>query len=77
LPSSFPENYKITTSEKGKEKGLVVNYPCVVLNKMVVDHNTNEQYQTMTDPVTRKYETKSECSIEFEVDGPYKVWNVP
>ena len=32
------------------------------------------QYQTLVDPVTHRYETSSEMSIEFEVDGPYKVW---
>ena len=47
LPGTFPENFKIKSTEKGKEKGLVVNYPCVVLNKMVVDHNTNDQYQVI------------------------------
>ena len=31
------------------------------------------QYQTLVDPVTHRYETSSEMSIEFEVDGPYKV----
>jgi DNA polymerase epsilon subunit 1 len=29
--------------------------------------------QTLVDPVKRTYSTSSECSIEFEVDGPYKV----
>ena len=27
----------------------------------------------MVDPVSRAYKTSSHCSIEFEVDGPYKV----
>lgn len=30
-------------------------------------------YQTLNDPVNKLYTTHSECSIEFEVDGPYKV----
>ena len=29
--------------------------------------------QTLKDPITKTYSTHSECSIEFEVDGPYKV----
>ena len=29
--------------------------------------------QTLTDPINKRYTTHSECSIEFEVDGPYKV----
>ena len=44
-----------------------------MLNVLVAEHNTNTQYQTLVDPVTRRYETTSEMSIEFEVDGPYKV----
>ena len=31
----------------------------------------------MTDAATKKYETSSECSIEFEVDGPYKAMILP
>ena len=59
--------------ENKSGKVLKVSYPCVVLNVMVADHNTNEQYQTLVDPVAKRYETSSEMSIEFEVDGPYKV----
>ena len=54
-------------------KDLKVSYPCVMLNVMVADNNTNDQYQTLADPATRRYTTSSEMSIEFEVDGPYKV----
>jgi hypothetical protein len=45
-----------------------------MLNVMVAEHNTNDQYQTLVDPVRHTYETSSQMSIEFEVDGPYKVW---
>ena len=57
-------------SRKGKD--LRISYPCVVLNVMVAKHNTNDQYQTLVDPRTQRYETSSRMSIEFEVDGPYK-----
>ena len=57
-------------SRKGKD--LRVSYPCVVLNVMVAKHNTNDQYQTLVDEQTKRYETSSRMSIEFEVDGPYK-----
>lgn len=57
-------------------KDLKVSYPCIMLNVMVADNNTNDQYQTLVDPVTRRYATSSEMSIEFEVDGPYKVCSV-
>lgn len=49
------------------------SYPCVMLNVMVAEHNTNDQYQTLVDPIKHTYETSSQMSIEFEVDGPYKV----
>jgi hypothetical protein len=44
-----------------------------MLNVMVAEHNTNDQYQTLVDPIKHTYETSSQMSIEFEVDGPYKV----
>ena len=44
-----------------------------MLNVMVAENNTNDQYATLVDPATRQYKTSSEMSIEFEVDGPYKV----
>jgi hypothetical protein len=49
------------------------SYPCVMLNVMVAEFNTNDQYQTLVDPARHIYETSSQMSIEFEVDGPYKV----
>ena len=54
-------------------KHIRISYPCVMLNVMVASHNTNNQYQTLVDPAARAYETSSQMSIEFEVDGPYKV----
>ncbi|CAL9170786.1 unnamed protein product [Musa hybrid cultivar] len=69
LPGSFPENFTFKTSD-GKK--FTISYPCVMLNVDVARNNTNDQYQTLKDPVTRTYTTHSECSIEFEVDGPYK-----
>lgn len=55
----------------GKE--LRISYPCVVLNVMVAKHQTNPQYATLEDAAGKTYTTSSEMSIEFEVDGPYKV----
>ena len=54
-------------------KDLKISYPCVMLNVLVAEHNTNHQYQDLVDPVKRAYATSSHMSIEFEVDGPYKV----
>ncbi len=63
----------VPCARRSTGKAFKMSYPCAMLNVMVAEHNTNDQYQTLVDPATRKYETSSEMSIEFEVDGPYKV----
>ncbi|KAM5584440.1 DNA polymerase epsilon catalytic subunit A-like [Rosa sericea] len=75
LPGSFPENFTFKT--KDLKKKLTISYPCVMLNVDVARNNTNDQYQTLTDPIEKTYATRSECSIEFEVDGPYKAMILP
>ncbi|XP_050220537.1 DNA polymerase epsilon catalytic subunit A-like isoform X2 [Mercurialis annua] len=75
LPGSFPENFTFKTNDLKKK--LTISYPCVMLNVDVARNNTNEQYQTLIDPVNKTYSTHSECSIEFEVDGPYKAMIIP
>ncbi|KAL6571837.1 DNA polymerase epsilon catalytic subunit A [Orobanche hederae] len=74
LPVSFPENFTFKTKDSKK---LTISYPCVMLNADVARNNTNDQYQTLKDPVSKTYATHSECSIEFEVDGPYKAMILP
>ncbi|KAL2328488.1 hypothetical protein Fmac_021915 [Flemingia macrophylla] len=74
LPGSFPENFTFKTKDSKK---LTISYPCVMLNVDVAINNTNDQYQTLTDPIRKTYSTHSECSIEFEVDGPYKAMILP
>ncbi|XP_026665327.2 DNA polymerase epsilon catalytic subunit A isoform X2 [Phoenix dactylifera] len=75
LPGSFPENYAFKTKDRNRK--LTISYPCVMLNVDVARNNTNDQYQTLKDPITKTYTTHSECSIEFEVDGPYKAMILP
>ena len=72
LPSSFPENFSFTTTSGGK---INFAYPCVMLNCMVHDKFTNHQYQDLVRE--NEYTTHSECSIYFEVDGPYKCMVLP
>ena len=36
------------TSKSGKD--LKISYPCVMLNVMVAEKNTNDQYATLVDP---------------------------
>ncbi|KAL5974610.1 DNA polymerase epsilon catalytic subunit A [Asimina triloba] len=75
LPGSFPENFTFKT--KDPKKKLTISYPCVMLNVDVARNNTNDQYQTLKDPISKTYTTHNECSIEFEVDGPYKAMILP
>ena len=74
LPATFPENYAFTM-KNGKK--FNVSYPCVMLNHLVHEKFTNHQYQTLKDPQTFKYETHSDNTIFFEVDGPYKCMVLP
>ncbi|KAJ6167043.1 DNA polymerase epsilon catalytic subunit A [Penicillium chermesinum] len=74
LPGTFPENFAFTM-KNGKKVGI--SYPCVMLNHLVHARYTNHQYQALTDPSTFKYETYSENSIFFEVDGPYRAMILP
>ena len=74
LPATFPENFAFQL--KGGKK-LPISYPCVMLNHLVHGKFTNHQYQTLVDLATFKYETHSDNSIFFEVDGPYKAMILP
>lgn len=74
LPATFPENV-VFTLKNGKK--MAISYPCVMLNHLVHARYTNHQYQTLVDPTTFKYETHSDNSIFFEVDGPYKAMILP
>ncbi|CAL8111322.1 unnamed protein product [Orchesella dallaii] len=76
LPSSFPENFEVFTSLEKKSK-LVISYPNAVLNLMVKDEFTNDQYHELVDSETLDYEVRNENSIFFEVDGPYLAMILP
>lgn len=71
LPGVFPENFTFTL-EGGKKLGF--SYPCTMLNHLVHAGFTNHQYHTL---VNGRYEVKSENSIFFELDGPYKAMILP
>ncbi|CCK70723.1 DNA polymerase epsilon catalytic subunit KNAG_0F00540 [Huiozyma naganishii CBS 8797] len=74
LPKSFPDNYTFKL-ENGKK--LYLSYPCSMLNYRVHQQFTNDQYQELVDPEKLKYETHSDNSIFFEVDGPYRAMILP
>jgi DNA polymerase epsilon subunit 1 len=48
-----------------------------VLNVMVKDAFTNNQYHELVDPETLSYVQRDENSIFFEVDGPYLAMILP
>ena len=74
LPATFPENVAFTL-KNGKK--MAISYPCVMLNHLVHAKFTNHQYQELVDPKTFKYETHSDNTIFFEVDGPYRAMILP
>ncbi|KAJ2898425.1 hypothetical protein MKZ38_003932 [Zalerion maritima] len=74
LPATFPENFAFKL-KNGKK--CTISYPCVMLNHLVHAKFTNHQYQTLVDKNTFKYETHSDNSIFFEVDGPYRAMILP
>ncbi|CDF35655.1 unnamed protein product [Chondrus crispus] len=74
LPVSFPENFTFQT-KSGKDYSI--SYICSVFNSDVAANFTNHQYQDLVNKDTFEYEQRSECSILFEVDGPYKAMVLP
>ena len=74
LPGSFPNVFTFKLNDGSSFK---LEYPCVMLNADVHDNFSNHQYQTIKDPVTGTYEARSECSIFFELDGPYRAMILP
>jgi DNA polymerase epsilon subunit 1 len=74
LPATFPENFAFKL-KNGKK--MAISYPCVMLNHLVHARFTNHQYQELVDPATFRYETHSDNTIFFEVDGPYKAMILP
>ena len=62
---------------QGKRSKVTVSYPGAMLNVMVKDNFTNDQYQELVDPDDLVYEQRSKNSIFFEVDGPYRAMILP
>lgn len=77
LPSSFPQEFKFKTKSGST---IHIEYPCAMLNADVHDRYTNHQYQDLNKSSKTNgplYSTHSECSIFFELDGPYKAMVLP
>ncbi|XP_048412228.2 DNA polymerase epsilon catalytic subunit A isoform X2 [Stegostoma tigrinum] len=76
IPNSFPENFVIQSINPKKPK-VTISYPGAMLNILVKERFTNEQYQELVDPASLTYVTRLENSIFFEVDGPYLAMILP
>lgn len=80
LPGTFPQDFEIKTSLP-KKATITVSYPNAVLNTMVKDIFTNEQYHKLDKPAKEgelpEYSIQQENSIFFEVDGPYLAMVLP
>ncbi|EPQ31767.1 uncharacterized protein PFL1_01099 [Pseudozyma flocculosa PF-1] len=74
LPGVFPENFEFRC-RNGKKFGI--SYPCTMLNHLVHEKFTNHQYHDLVDKESGRYEVRSENSIFFELDGPYRAMILP
>lgn len=66
----------VKTSNEKKTK-VTISYPGAMLNIMVKEGFTNDQYHELVDPVSVTYNIRAENSIFFEVDGPYLAMILP
>ena len=73
LPGVFPENFSFQL-KNGKSFGI--SYPCTMLNHLVHAQFTNDQYHYLLDN-SGMYDVRSENSIFFELDGPYRAMILP
>jgi len=56
---------------------VTISYPGSVLNIMVQDNNTNDQYHELVDSNGLVWDVRRENTIFFEVDGPYQAMILP
>lgn len=66
----------VKTSNEKKPK-VTISYPGAMLNIMVKEGFTNDQYHELVEPASLTYNIRSENSIFFEVDGPYLAMILP
>lgn len=72
LPQGFPENFFLTT-HSGKK--IMMSYPCSMLNLLIYDEFKNSQYQDLVEEGV--YNIRTEMSVFFEIDGPYRAMIIP
>ncbi|CAF0757872.1 unnamed protein product [Rotaria sordida] len=64
LPAAFPENYELIIRDPSRPK-FIISYPCSLLNLIIKDHYTNDQYHELVDKDKHIYEICLENSIFF------------
>ncbi|MES1919285.1 hypothetical protein MHBO_001142, partial [Bonamia ostreae] len=75
LPSLFPTDFEFCDKNGVKKR---FSFLCSVLNLLTHEKFENRFYQKLVKTSeTAKYETKTECSIFFEADGPYRCMMLP
>uniref|UniRef100_A0A0K0CTA2 DNA polymerase epsilon catalytic subunit n=1 Tax=Angiostrongylus cantonensis TaxID=6313 RepID=A0A0K0CTA2_ANGCA len=74
LPASFPENVTFALKNH-KRRSITVSYPGAMLNALVNEGFTNDQYHNLQPDGS--YTISKENSIFFEVDGPYQCMVLP
>ena len=82
MPQSFPQEFKFKMKNG---KSVKLEYPCAMLNADVHMNYTNHQYQDLKVDIgtksrkgaAKEFNVKSECSIYFELDGPYQCMVLP
>ncbi|KAL0586473.1 hypothetical protein ABG067_003860 [Albugo candida] len=80
LPSSFPDTvqFQVVSSVQDSLQSpqtREISYPCILLNALVEKSFQNPQYHEQDE--NGLWKTRSECSIYFEIDGPYKCMVLP
>lgn len=74
LPKGFPE---VSTFILSNGKKVNFSFPCTMCNVLIYDKYANRQYQSLVDPKLRTYEQRTEMSVFFEIDGPYRCMVIP
>ena len=77
VPQSFPQEFKFKMKNG---KSVKLEYPCAMLNADVHMNYTNHQYQDLKVDIgtksrkgaAKEFNVNSECSIYYELDGPYQ-----
>jgi DNA polymerase epsilon subunit 1 len=74
LPSGFPETFEFEFKDGSKS---TMSFPCTMCNLIIYDPYKNTQYQTAKIGQPMKFNTATEMSIFFEIDGPHKCMVIP